>query len=479
MKATLILISTFFFSLSLLADVPYKSQESDHIKEIFTSWDATKGEWLYASLNALVMNTEFPERPAGVVETPSELISTMGDTRKNRVLEASNTALENERNSAKRNQREFYWTTWREYFSRASCSMSQGRSNGDPHMKTFDGEKYDFQTAGEYELVNSEFSRMNIQTRQVRYNSKVSINAAAVLNVNGDIVSIYAQDFPDEKTNKPIRINGEVLEDDRKAIFLKNGGVIRYNKDRHVINWPSGEQMHVKSRTFSGSSLLDIDVFVPTCALNTYTGLLSDVTRTPEFNVPSQAGARAGVFNRNQEFNAVFGPGRHETANQTRERNFLQFMAEDFGERYAVGTDRSMFEMPMGPVPPELKFPETYITLSDLTDEQIEEALAECRAAGVAEEDLMDCVYDKGYVGLAPDLPAVYDNTYAVVPERKEPSQTNGERAKPANNTTNPTVFPPRRRSTIFRGGSTTTPSAPTPRGGTTKSPTPTPRTPR
>jgi hypothetical protein len=310
----------------------------------------------------------------------------------------------------------------------------------------------------------------------VRHNSKISVNAAAVMNVNGDIVSVYAQDFPDEKTTKPIRINGEVLEDDRKAVFLKNGGVIRYSTDRHVINWPSGEQMHVKSRTFSGSSLLDIDVFVPTCALNTYSGLLSDVTRTPEFNVPSEAGARAGVFNRNQEFNAVFGAGRHETANQTRERQFLQFMAEDFGERYTVGTDRSMFEVPMGPVPPQLKFPETYITLSDLTDEQIEEALEECRATGVAEEDLMDCVYDKGYVGLSPDLPAVYDNTYAVTPEVKEPAKTDGQRAQPANNNNPPTVFPPRRRPPIIRS-TPPPPRSTTPRGGTPT--TPKPRTPR
>ncbi len=451
MKATLILISTFFFSLSLLADVPYKRQESDQIKEIFTNWEATKGEWLYASLDALVMNTEFPKRPEGVVETPFELISTMGDTRKNRVLEASKAALEKERNGAKRSQHEFYWSVWGAYFSRASCQMSQGRSNGDPHIKTFDGEKYDFQTAGEYELVNSEFSGMSIQTRQVRYNSKVSINAATVLNVNGDIVSIYAQDFPDEKTDKPIRINGEVLEDDQKAVFLKNGGVIRYSSGRHVINWPSGEQMHVKTRTFSSSSLLDIDVFVPTCALNTYTGLLSDVTRTPEFNVPSEAGALAGVFNRNQTFNAVFGAGRHETVNQIRERKFLQFMAEDFGERYALDTNRSMFEVPMGPVPPELKFPERYITLSDLTDEQIEKALEECRAAGVAEEDLMDCVYDKGYVGLSPDLPAIYDNTYVVTPEVKEPAKTDGPLAQPASKNNPPIVFPQRRRLPFIR----------------------------
>jgi len=384
-------------------------------------------------------------------------------------------ALEEERTNARRSQKDFYWTAWREYFSRASCEMSQGRSNGDPHMRTFDGQKYDFQTAGEYELVNSDFSRMNIQTRQARHNSKISVNAAAVLNVNGDIVSVYAQDFPDDRTDKSIRINGEVVEDDRKDQFLKNGGVIRYTKDRHVINWPSGEQMHVKTRVFSGSSLLDIDVFIPTCVMNSYTGLLSDVTRTAEFNDPSQTTGRDGLFARNTDFNTVFGAGRHETANQQRERDFLRFMAEDFGERYTVDKDRSMFEVPMGILPPELKFPDTYITLSDLTDEQIAEAMEECRAAGVAEEDLMDCVYDKGYVGLTPDLPAVYDNTYAVTPQVKEPAKTDTQRVNPTNNNTAPAVFPPRNRTRIFRG--TTTPTQTTPRTGGATSPTP--RSPR
>jgi hypothetical protein len=475
MKAILIIFSALFFSNIVLAEVPYQRQDSDHIKEIFTTWDAQKGEWLYASMNALVMNSEFPERPEGLVETPFELIASMGDTRQNRVIEASKIALENERNGAERNQRDFYWSVWTDYFSRASCDMSRGRSSGDPHMKTFDGEKYDFQTAGEYDLVTSEFSRMNIQTRQVRHNSKVSVNAAAVLFVNGDTVSVYAQDFPDSRTDKSIRINGEVLEDDRKAFFLENGGVIRFTNERHVIHWPSGEQMHVKSRTFDNSALLDIDVFVPTCALNTYTGLLSDVTRTPEFNVDAETRNRQGVFNRNRDFNVVFGAGRHEAANQNREREFLRFMAEDFGERYVVETERSLFEQPMEPLPPELRFPETYITLSDLSDEQIEEALEESRAAGIAEEDLMESVFDLGYVGLAPDLPAMYDSTYTVSPEVKAPAKPK-EEAKPTNNTI-PRVTPPRPRRSIFIR-TTPPPRSTTPRGGKPAGTT-TPRTPR
>jgi len=476
MKAALFILSSFFFVSVVFAELPYQRQESDHIKEIFTSWDPIKGDWLYASLDALVMDSEFPARPEGVVETPFELISSMGTTRKNRVEEASRLALENERNGADREQTQFYWSVWSEYFSRASCSMSQGRSNGDPHMRTFDGETYDFQTAGEYDLVNSEFSRLNIQTRQVRHNSKVSVNAAAVLNVNGDTISVYAQDFPDDARNSPIRVNGSILENDKEAFFLKNGGVIRYVNNRHVINWPSGEQMHVKVRSFDGSSLLDIDVFVPTCVLSSYTGLLSDVTRLPEFDEPSGTQGR-GVFNRNRDFDVVFGAGRHETANQTRERQFLEFMAEDFGERYAVDNERSLFEVPMAPLSPELKFPETYITLSDLTDDEIKEAMEECRAAGVAEEDLMDCVYDKGYVGLTPELPASYDSTYAQVPTIKEPVTTEGAGVTPRVNNPPTTVFPPRRRIPIFRG-STPPPRSTTPRGGGGAT-VPTPRTPR
>lgn len=63
----------------------------------------------------------------------------------------------------------------------------------------------------------------------------------------------------------------------------------------------------------------------------------------------------------------------------------------------------------------------------------------------------MDCVYDKGYVGLSPDLPAIYDNTYVVTPEVKEPAKTDGPLAQPASKNNPPIVFPQRRRLPFIR----------------------------
>jgi hypothetical protein len=463
----------FIIGITLLsnATVTFEKRDSQHIREIMTAWDANKGQWLYESLNALVMQSDFPERTEGVIETPAELIAKMDDSRRNRIATAAERELDNER--AANAGGDHYWSVWLRYFRRSSCTMTQGRSNGDPHFTTFDGEKYDFQTAGEYLLVESYFSNMKIQTRQKRHNEHVSVNAAAVLNVNGDIVSFYAQDFPDMNSANMIRVNGEVLKNAQSPIYLKNGGVIRFNNGRHVVNWPSGEQMQVKRRTFSNSALLDIDVFIPECEKESYSGLLSDVVRIPTMNLPSSATiARNGGINPQRDAANVFGAGRNDRAVRDQERERLRFMAEEFGDQYLIDTDKSMFEVPMGILPPELRFPTNYITLSELTDEQIKDAMDKCRKAGVAEEDLMDCVYDLGYVGLSPDLPPVHDNSFARKDTNKpqtEPTQVQPNR--PANN--NPPVMNPRRRNrgVIVIPPPTNNPQ--TPRGGQSGSSTP------
>jgi hypothetical protein len=445
----------FFFSLSILAmtssaEVPYERQENEHIREILTSWDKEKGSWLYHAMDAMVMQSEYPSRPAPIMETPFELASKISDSRRQRIERAAEDALFREQETSPSNG--YYWAVWLNYFRRSECTMTQGRSNGDPHMQTFDGEKYDFQTAGEYVLVESSTTPMRIQTRQVRHNDKVSVNAAVVMDVNGDVIAFYAQDFPDGYTNDPMRINGVVVKESQNPIYLENGGIVRFNDGRHIVNWPTGEQLQVKSRTFSGSRLLDIDVFVPACAVRQYFGLLSDVYRIDELDFEAsetRRDATPGFFNRNRPPHDVFGIGRNNPAVLGREQNALRFMAEQFGDRYVLGTEQSMFEQPMGLLPDYLRFPSVYMTLNQLTDEQIREAMEECKAAGVAEEDLMDCVYDRGYVGLEPDLPASYDDSIRNTPTGANQTSPLPEEQLNQNNNPNtiPSVFPNRRRT--------------------------------
>lgn len=399
----------FFFSVKAEEEnvIPYDRQHSEHIQEILLAWNTDKGPWLYESINSLVMREPHPERERGFQNTVFEYLSEMSDNRKNRLINSANVSLEREREGAQ--SEELYWTRWIEIINLTTCDVQRGRSNGDPHMQTFDGEKYDFQTAGEYMLTASTINNFHVQTRQVKHNDKISVNAAMAVNVNGDIVTVYAQDFPDEHTNKPIRVNGDILENDNEPAFLPEGGVIRFVNGRHVINSPTGEQVQFKTRSFQNSALLDIDIFIPSCS-SSQQGLLgnADGNKETDLVVEEENGETRNPRTIDRTFENVFGAGRNDQNQRNSEVKRLEFISRDFGNQFLVDEELSMFEVPLGILPEDMRYPSVHLTLSDMNDEEVEEALNACRKAGVAEEDLMECAFDYGYVGLEPDLPPVY-----------------------------------------------------------------------
>jgi hypothetical protein len=291
------------------------------------------------------------------------------------------------------------------------------------------------------------------------------------VNVNGDIVTVYAQDFPDEHIDKPIRVNGQVIENDKEPIFLPEGGVIRYMNNRHVINAPTGEQVQFKTREFQNSALLDLDIFIPSCSASQQ-GLLgnADGEKGNDLVATNEAGEERTPETVNRDFENIFGAGRNDEAQRNEEEQRLAFLARDFGNQFMIDTLNSMFEQPIGILPEEVRYPSVHLTLSDLNDEEIEKALEACRKAGVAEEDLMECAFDFGYVGLEPDLPAVY-----IAP--KESREIGLPDVKPTDNVDNDINF---RRgvgigTTILRGmGTRPSPGTRTPSPNRTPTRTPT-----
>ena len=333
----LILGSVFALPTKLLAiavpdSIEYERQDSDHIKEIMTAWDEDEGEWLYESMASIVMNDAQPMRQASVNNTTFELLQKMDDGRVDRIERVANTNLENERNSSPEDQSTYYWEEWMRLLRSADCDMSSANSNGDPHMKSFDGEKFDFQTAGDYLLTSSNNQNFMIQTQQVRHNDKISVNGAAFLNVNGDEVEIFAQNKPADMGAKTMLINGRTVENERADIILENGGIIRYQKNRHVVYWPTGEQLQFSQRTFQNSRLLDLFVFVPGCN-DFYEGLLGNNNGEREDDVvarDSETGEETTRAELNMSFDAIFGKGRNDKGNRDRQIADLNFLSRDF-----------------------------------------------------------------------------------------------------------------------------------------------------
>ena len=74
---------------------------------------------------------------------------------------------------------------------REGANQLLGKSQGDPHLRTFDGLNYDFQGAGEFHLVNGD--NINLQVRQQQYGNSqwASVNTAVAFEISGHAVSVY------------------------------------------------------------------------------------------------------------------------------------------------------------------------------------------------------------------------------------------------------------------------------------------------
>ena len=413
----------FAFSNQLLAKVApdsieYVRLDSEHIKEIMTAWDDQEGPWLYESMAAIVMNNEHPIRPGSVSSTTFELIQKMDDSRVERVERAAESQLENERNTAGNDRGDYYWQEWLRLLRSANCEMSRSSSNGDPHMSTYDGEKYDFQTAGDYLLTSSNDENFLIQTQQVRHNENISVNGAAFLNVNGDSVEIFAQNMPADMDGRSILINGKTVDNEKADIILPRGGVIRYQKGRHVVSWPTGEQLQVSQRSFQNSNLLDLFIFVPGCN-DFYDGLLGNNNGERQDDVVARdtdTGEETTRTDLKLTFDAIFGANRRDANNRDRQVADLNFISRDFGNQYALDSTNSRFTNPMTDISDEVRFPKENLTLADMEDDKVDEAIKVARDAGVKDEDLFAAVYDYGFVGLEP----IKDRPDYIKPEVRE-----------------------------------------------------------
>ena len=104
-------------------------------------------------------------------------------------------------------------------------AFGDGRSDGDPHLSTFDGVGYSFQAVGEFTLAIGD--GFEIQTRQSAINDSVSVNSATVMNIGDNVVGIYADQ------DVPLVINGTpvILEQD-ESIAVGDGSVYRGNFGR-------------------------------------------------------------------------------------------------------------------------------------------------------------------------------------------------------------------------------------------------------
>ncbi|MBX2864283.1 MAG: VWD domain-containing protein [Leptolyngbyaceae cyanobacterium MAG.088] len=284
-------------------------------------------------------------------------------------------------------------------------NVAQGRSYGDPHINTFDGFHYGFQTVGEFILTYSGDRNFEVQARQsqVPNRDSLSLNTAVAMRVCDHRVGMYVQDSPDGRSL--MWVDGAPINFADDAFALPNGGEVQRLNDRnYTVIWPSGDQVALKIINVSGAQFINIMPIVSRDHRNDMAGLLGNFNGnkdddligrngSPQLVARSTYSVAANTLNR--ALPAAIPVYELETA-------YLEQLNRQFGDSWRISQTESLFDYPVGMTTASFSnrgFPNQYLTLNGVSDEDLEAAIAECEAADVPEDQMDGCVFDIAATG--------------------------------------------------------------------------------
>lgn len=299
--------------------------------------------------------------------------------------------------------------------AREALGMIEGKvignasSWGDPHLTSFDGQKYDHHAIGEFVLTRSKDKRFEVQVREAPYGSSSSlgINIAAAMRVGNDRVAIYSQDFPDNNTQDPLRVNGKTISGEKQN--LSGGGFVAHTgSGSYLVQWPSGEQVTVKIF----NKLVEVTPGVTEGDRGQLEGLLGNFNGNPSDDFMTRDGR---VIAENKE---AMNIARSVLSNFNVSRwipipldplteAFLDSIHRQFGDSWRVSQTESLFDYPAGKNTDSFtkkSFPNGFVILRMLAPQAVQLAEETCRKAEVPNERLEGCLFDvaaSGDVSLA------------------------------------------------------------------------------
>ncbi len=289
---------------------------------------------------------------------------------------------------------------------REGRELKSGKSWGDPHLITFDGLSYNFQTVGEFILAKSKDGDVEVQTRQTPVNSNLSLNSAVAIRVGSDRVAIYAQDLPDADTSTQLRVNGKPVVIEGNKVALSSGGAIAKDGGTYIINLPSGEKVVITPSTFNGKGYLDLVTYIYNQP-NRMSGLLGNLDGNRDNDQISRDGnvlsSRSTYGDLKDVLNLV-GVGKLPVNLDAADKLYLDKLYKDFGNSWRVKQQESLFDYPTGMTTAnytDKNFPKNYLTLDMLSSEQITKARNACEKAKVTQDTMSGCIYDVGFTGFS------------------------------------------------------------------------------
>ncbi|MDG1147009.1 MAG: VWD domain-containing protein [Crocinitomicaceae bacterium] len=369
-----------------LSSFAQRSPEAINSVESITNelrqWDAIRGPWLAQSVAALSKNEAIPGRTFPENFTPHQMMRKVPIDSRNRLLAMSH---QNPMNDRVLNQ-------LANMVRSVECQPVRGRSYGDPHLVSYDGARYSFQTVGEFVMTKSMDGQIEVQTRQKPQKQDFSLNTAIAMNVSGDRVCIYASDYPDSDYSTPVRVNGQSLRMTGKTYFLNNGGTIRKISNNYTVHWPTGESVNTEIKRSGNMDFLNIGVSIIPCSRIGYDGLMGNANGS-EFD--DYRGSRVARRIPNDPFG--------DQGYGSKERQ--AYLARQFADQYRIIQLNSLFDYRPGTSTEtytDRSFPRVFHDMNDLNQRTLNRARRNCEEQGISARDIQGCIYDNAYLNIAP-----------------------------------------------------------------------------
>ena len=418
------LTSIVFFLVTLTVGAQISSFESQYadVENELSAWDTIRGKWLSASIQALASNEPIPDRNFPEDFSPLEMLALVPQDRLSRIQQISQSNSTNNRDLLAKER----WNRIEQYTRRPNCNPSLARTYGDPHLKSFDGAEFSFQTVGEFVMCKADNGQFEVQTRQRPEGDDFSLNSAVAMQMSGDRIGFYPGNMPDG-SNADVRVNGQSVYLSEKTYFLPRGGTIQKSGNNFHIVAPTGEKVRLDVSGFRRESFINLAIELYPCSQTNYKGVLGNANgnRNDDFVLSGSSSSAWG------------GIGEGDWSDRI-EREHAAFLSRDFANQWRVTNFTTLFEYRMGESTAnftDVNFPRNFRTIEDLSKDQRDRVSKQCRDMGFTGRELNACIFDQGFLDIPPSpKPVITDRTKNVVlsPVDKPEPNVNPRNVRPA-----------------------------------------------
>jgi hypothetical protein len=392
------------------------SKDYESVRTELVTWDAVRGEWLANSFEAMVNKQSIPERTFPEDLTPEELYRMVPKQNKERI---QTIVSERENRASEKAQRDA-WRRIAVLTGSNACKPVSARSYGDPHLVSFDGASFSFQTVGEFVMAKSASGHLEVQARQRAEGQDFSLNTAIAMNVAGDRLCFYANEKPDADRESLFRLNGNPIRVESTYRLPHGGTIVKSGRKEYIVSWPSGERAILNLNTLGSMDFVNLNLEIIPCLDEQFNGVLGNANR----NVNDDFRTRTGRSPKEDFVTFVSTDQEVNRIAQDMEREHLSYIAKDFADEWRVTDETSLFDYGFGENTMTYTnrfFPQFHRTIRDLTPDQQATARRSCEEAGITGSDLNGCIYDRGFLNIpATPRPVIKDRTEGLVLARVE-----------------------------------------------------------